>query len=325
MNKTLLAVLALATSLGSLPAANAQAYPARTITMVVGFAAGGPTDVLARIMAERMGRALGQTVVVENTSGAAGSIGVGRVVRAAPDGYTLSIGHWSTHVVNGAVYPLPYDLLRDLDPVAMIASNPQMLVSKIAVPAGNLKDLVTWVKAHEDKVTVGTAGVGAASHIGGIYFQNLIGAKLQFIPYRGSAPAQQALLAGQIDMMVDQASSALPQVRGGKIRAYAVTSKTRLPSAPEIPTVDEAGLPGLYISVWHGIWVPHGTPKEVVAKLNAAIVEALADPLVRQRLADMGQEIPPLDQQSPQALGAFQKAEIDKWWPLIKAAGVKAE
>ncbi len=325
MNKTLLAVLALATSLGSLPAANAQAYPARTITMVVGFAAGGPTDVLARIMAERMGRALGQTVVVENTSGAAGSIGVGRVVRAAPDGYTLSIGHWSTHVVNGAVYPLPYDLLRDLDPVAMIASNPQMLVSKIAVPAGNLKDLVTWVKAHEDKVTVGTAGVGAASHIGGIYFQNLIGAKLQFIPYRGSAPAQQALLAGQIDMMVDQASSALPQVRGGKIRAYAVTSKTRLPSAPEIQTVDEAGLPGLYISVWHGIWVPHGTPKEVVAKLNAAIVEALADPLVRQRLADMGQEIPPLDQQSPQALGAFQKAEIDKWWPLIKAAGVKAE
>ena len=325
MNKTLLAVLALVTSLGSLPSANAQAYPARAITMVVGFAAGGPTDVLARIMAERMGRALGQTVVVENTSGAAGSIGVGRVVRAAPDGYTLSIGHWSTHVVNGAVYPLPYDLLRDLDPVAMIASNPQMLVSKIAVPAGNLKDLVTWVKANEDKVTVGTAGVGAASHIGGIYFQNLIGAKLQFIPYRGSAPAQQALLAGQIDMMVDQASSALPQVRGGKIRAYAVTSKTRLPSAPEIPTVDEAGLPGLYISVWHGIWVPHGTPKEVVAKLNAAIVEALADPLVRQRLADMGQEIPPHDQQSPLALGTFQKAEIDKWWPLIKAAGVKAE
>ena len=325
MNKTLLAVLALVTSLGSLPSANAQAYPARAITMVVGFAAGGPTDVLARIMAERMGRALGQTVVVENTSGAAGSIGVGRVVRSAPDGYTLSIGHWSTHVVNGAVYPLPYDLLKDLDPVAMIASNPQMLVSKIAVPAGNLKDLVTWVKANEDKVTVGTAGVGAASHIGGIYFQNLIGAKLQFIPYRGSAPAQQALLAGQIDMMVDQASSALPQVRGGKIRAYAVTSKTRLPSAPEIPTVDEAGLPGLYISVWHGIWVPHGTPKEVVAKLNAAIVEALADPLVRQRLADMGQEIPPHDQQSPLALGTFQKAEIDKWWPLIKAAGVKAE
>ena len=325
MKKNLLAVLALAASLGSLSVANAQAYPARAITMVVGFAAGGPTDVLARIMAERMGRALGQTVIVENTSGAAGSIGVGRVVRSAPDGYTLSIGHWSTHVVNGAVYPLPYDLLKDLDPVAMIASNPQMLVSKMAVPAGNLKELVSWVRANEDKVTVGTAGVGAASHICGIYFQNQIGAKLQFIPYRGSAPAQQALLAGQIDMMVDQASSALPQVRGGKIRAYAVTSKTRLPSAPEIPTVDEAGLPGLYISVWHGIWVPHGTPKEVVAKLNAAIVEALADPLVRQRLADMGQEIPPHDQQSPQALGAFQKAEIDKWWPLIKAAGVKAE
>ena len=316
---------ALFITLGMSPASRAQNYPSRPVILVAPFAAGGPTDVLARIMAERMGRSLGQTVVVENTTGAAGSIGVGRVARAPADGYTVGIGHWSTHVVNGAIYPLQYDLLKDLDPVAMIASNPQLIVSKNAVPARDLKELSAWVKANQDKISVGTAGVGAASHVGGVYFQDIIGAKLQYIPYRGTGPALQDLMAGHIDLMLDQASNSLPQVRAGKIRAYAVTAKHRMPSAPEIPTVDEAGVPGLYIAVWHGLWVPHGVPKAVIDKLNGAAVDALADPAVRQRLLDMGQEIPPREQQTPEALGAFHRAEIEKWWPLIKAAGIKGE
>jgi tripartite-type tricarboxylate transporter receptor subunit TctC len=323
--KTLLAALAAAGTLAGTSPAAAQAYPSRSITMVVPFSAGGPTDTIARIMAERMGKALGQTVVVENVTGAAGSIGVGRVARAAPDGYTLSIGHWSTHVVNGAVYQLSYDLRKDFEPVAMIATNPQLIVTKTTVPATNLTELVTWVKANQERVSVGTAGVGSASHVGGIYFQNIIGAKLLFVPYRGAAPAMQDLMAGQIDLILDQAANSLPWVRSGKIRAYAVTAKARVAAAPDIPTVDEAGLPGLYIAIWHAIWVPKGTPKEIVARLNAAVVETLADPAVRQRLVDLGQEIPSREQQTPEALGAYHEAEIAKWWPLIKAAGIKAE
>lgn len=293
--------------------------------MVVPFSAGGPTDLLGRILAERMGRALGQTVIVENFTGAGGFIGVGRVARAAPDGYTIVIGHWSTHVVNAVVYKLPYDVFDDFAPVALIASNPQLIVSNNAVPAKNLRELIAWVKANPDGMAVGTGGIGTASHVGGVYFQNRIGAKLQFVPYRGAAPAMVDLLSGQVDMMFDQVSNSLPLVRSGRLRAYAVTSAARLAAAPEIPTVDEAGLPGLHISVWHGIWAPRGTPGPVVSKLNAAIVESLADPDVQGRLAELGQEIPARERQTPMALRAHHKAEIEKWWPLIEAAGIKVD
>ena len=303
----------------------AQGYPSRPITLVNPFAAGGPVDAVARILSAPMSKALGQPVLVDYTVGAAGTLGVGRVARAAPDGYTLSIGHWATHVINAAIYPLQYDVLKDLEPVGMICANPLMIVASPSFPPKDLRDLIAWLKANPDKASVGTAGVGSGTHMGGIYFQSATATKVQYIPYKGTGPAMQDLLAGRIDFMVDQASNSLPQVRAGKIRAFAVTAKTRLSAAPEIPTVDEAGLPGLYVSVWFGIWAPKGTPHEIVGKLNAAMQSSLADPAVRQRLADLGQEIVPREQQTPEALAAFHKAEAEKWWPLVKAAGIKPE
>jgi tripartite-type tricarboxylate transporter receptor subunit TctC len=292
---------------------------------VVAFSAGGPTDTIARILAARMTSAIGQTVVVENTTGAGGTIGVGRVAHGAPDGYLLGIGHIGTHVVNGAIYQLNYDLQTDLEPVAMIATNPQILVSKLAVPAKDLKEFLAWEKANQGKASVGTGGAGTPAHVSAVYFQNVTGTKPQIVHYRGAAPAMQDLLSGQIDFMFDQAASSLPQVRAGRIRPYAVTAKTRLAAAPEIPTVDEAGLPGFYMAVWHGIWAPKGTPPLIIGKINAAIVEALEDPGVRKKLADLGQEIPPREQQTPEALRAHHKAEIEKWWPIIRQAGIKVE
>ncbi len=316
---------ALAVAFGGVSTAAAQSYPARPITLVNPYAAGGPVDAVARILSAPMSKALGQPVLVDYATGANGTIGVGRVARAAPDGYTLSIGHWATHVINAAIYPLQYDVLKDLEPVGMICANPLLIVARSSFPAKNLGELIAWLKANPDKASAGTAGVGSGTHMGGLYFQSTTGTKFQYIPYRGSGPAMQDLLAGRLDLMVDQASNSLPQVRAGKIRVYAVTAKTRLSSAPDIPTVDEAGLPGLYVSVWFGIWAPKGTPHDIVAKVNAAMVSSLADPAVRQRLADLGQEITPREQQSPEALAAFHKAETEKWWPLVKAAGIKPE
>jgi len=321
--KTLLAAVAVLA--GSIPAASGQNFPSRPVTLVVPFAAGGPVDTIARILSVPMAKTLGQPVLVESVTGAAGTLGVGRVARAAPDGYTLSIGHWSTHVINGAVYPIQYDLLKDLEPLAMIAANPLLIVANASVPARDLKELLAWLRSNPGKASAGTAGAGSASHVGGVYFRDASGAKFEFIPYRGTAPAMQDLVAGRIDLMVDQASNSIPQVRGGRIKAYAVTAKTRLAVAPDIPTVDEAGLPGLYVSVWYGIWAPGKTPRDIVARLNSAIVAALADSTVRRRLAELGQEIPPREQQTPEYLAAYHKAEIEKWWPLVKAAGIRGE
>ena len=312
-------------TLMSLGGVNAQSYPSRPITLIVPVSAGGPTDALARMLADRMRVSLGQSVIVENVTGAAGNIGVGRVARSAPDGYSIGIGLTSTHVFNGAIYHLPFDLVTDFEPIALVASNPQIIVSKNDVPAKNLRELIAWLKDRPDRATMATIGPGSPAHIAGILFQKITGTRFEFVPYRGGAPGMQDLLAGQIDLMIPQPSLALPQMKAGRIRAYAVTSSKRLPSAPDIPTADEAGAPGLHIAIWHGLWAPKGTPKEVIAKLNAAVRDALADPVVRRRFADMGQEIPTAEEQQPKALLDLQKAEIDRWWPIIKAAGIKAE
>ncbi len=321
--KALKAAAAAAAMLAGIASAGAQSYPSKPITMIVPFAAGGPTDVLARVLGDRMRQSLGQAIIIENVTGAGGTIGVAHAVRSAPDGYTLSIGHLGTHVINGAIYPLNFDLVGDLDPVALVASNPMMIVSKNDVPAKTLKELIAWMKSNSGKVSAGTAGVGSGAHFSGVYLEQITGVKLQYVPYRGTGPALQDLVAGQIDIIVDQASNSLPQVQAGRIRAYCITDSKRLPAAPDIPTVDEAGLPGFHIELWSAIWAPKGTPKDIIAKLNAAVVEALADPAVQKRFADSGLEVPPRAKQTPEALAAHQQAEVKKWWPMIKAANIK--
>ena len=300
----------------------ADNFPSHPITVVVPFSAGGPSDAMARILAEPMRKTLGEAIIIENVTGAGGSLGVGRAVRASPDGYTISFGHLGTHVANGAIYKLGYDLLTDLEPVVLLPSNPMIIVSKNAVPAKSLQELIAWIKASPAPVTAGTAGAGSGSHIAGLYFENVTGIPLQFVPYRGTAPAMNDLVAGQIDLIIDQTSNSIAQVRAGTIRAYAITDDKRLDSAPEIPTTDEAGLPGFHMTLWSGLWVPKNTPREIVAKLNAAAIDALNDPVVRKQLENLGLQMPPVDQLSPEALGLKQKAEIAKWWPMIKAVKI---
>jgi tripartite-type tricarboxylate transporter receptor subunit TctC len=303
----------------------AQAYPARPVTIVVPYPPGGLFDALARVLAEPLRMALAQTVVIENVGGAGGSIGVGRVARATPDGYTLSIGSGDQFVVNAAMYPLQYDVVKDFEPVALLVSGPVLIVSKTAVPANNLKELIAWLKANHVKVVQGHNGSGGAQHLCGIQLQRAAGESWPFVPYRGAAPALQDMIGGRLDVMCASPASALAMVDGGLVRGYAVTGGSRLASAPDIPTVDEAGFPGLRISVWGGLFAPKGTPRTVIAKLNSAAMSALADPPVQQQLAKLGQDIVPREQQTPEALAALQRAEIEKWWPIIKAANIKPE
>jgi tripartite-type tricarboxylate transporter receptor subunit TctC len=323
MRRFVLAVFAALLISGS--GARADNFPSHPITIIVPFSAGGPSDAMARILAERMKVTLGETIVIENVTGAGGSIGVGRAVRSSPDGYTVSFGHLGTHVANGAIYKLGYDLLTDLEPVVLLPSNPMIIVSKNAVPAKSLTELLAWLKSRPTPPTAGTAGAGSGSHIAGLYFENVSGIKLQYVPYRGTAPALTDLVAGQIDIIVDQTSNSISQVRGGNIRAYAVTADKRVASAPDIPTTDEAGLPGFHMTLWSGLWVPKGTPKDIVVRLNAAAVDALNDPGVKKQLESLGLQMPPQDQLAPQALGDWQKAESAKWWPIIKAADIKVD
>jgi tripartite-type tricarboxylate transporter receptor subunit TctC len=305
--------------------AAAQTWPARPITMIVPFPAGGATDTLARYLAEQMRPILGQPIVIENAGGAAGSLGVGRAVRAPADGYTLSIGTSTTHVLTGGLYTLPFDLLKDLEPIIQIGSEPLLIVGKKSLPADDLKGLIAWLKANPDKASVGIAGVGAAGHLTGISLQKATDTKFQFVPYRGNGPAMQDLLAEQIDFMIEPASNFKSLLAAGSVKAFAITGKTRLRSSPNIPTADEAGLPGFTASLWYGLWVPKNTPKDIIAKLNTTMVQILAAPQVQQRFEELGIEITPLQQQSPEALRAFQKAEADRWWPIIKAANIKVD
>jgi tripartite-type tricarboxylate transporter receptor subunit TctC len=310
------------TIVGAISGVQAQPFPSRSLTLVVPFPPGGSTDAAARIMAERMRAPLGQPIVIENVGGAGGSIAVGRVARSAPDGYTFDIGQWDTHV-GSIIYKLDYDLEKDFEPIALISTNPQLLVARKDLPAANLAELVTWMKANPGKINF--VNQNAAANVTGVLFENLTAQKVQFIPYRGAGPAMTDLISGTVDLLVVQGAVALPQIRGGKIKALANLSPQRSASMPDIPTADETGIPGLYMSGWFGFFAPKGTPKDIIAKLNAATVEALADPALQKRFTELGLDVALREQQTPEGLAAFQKAEIDKWWPIIKAAGIGAQ
>jgi tripartite-type tricarboxylate transporter receptor subunit TctC len=321
MRKLLVAVML--STLAGIGSAAAQSYPSRPITMIVPFAAGGITDIVARLVSERMKTSLGQPVIAENVAGAGGTIGVTRLFRSPPDGHTLAIGQWTSHVGAGAMYSLPFDYLKDFEPVSMLSIGPLWIIARKDLPAKDLRELIAWLKANPGKASAATIGPGSGAHMCLVYFQNMTGTSFQFVPYRGAAPAMQDLLAGQIDLFCPEAGQTLSQYRAGSIKAYAVLTQKRWFAAPEVPMIDEAGVPGLHMPFWHGLWAPKGTPKDVIATLNGAVVDALADPTVRQRLTELGHEIVPREQQSPAALAAYHKAEIEKWWPIIKAANIK--
>ena len=325
MRKLLTVMVAALLGLGCTRIAAAEGYPTHPVTMIVPFPAGGATDTLARFLAEQMRAILGQPVIIENIGGAAGSIGVGRAVRSPADGYTLSIGTSTTHMLTGGLYALTFDLLKDLEPVIEIGSEPLLIVGKNALPVDDLQGLIAYLKAHPDKASVGVAGVGATGHLTGIAFQKETGTRFQFVPYRGNAPAMQDLLAGQIDFMIEPSSNFRSLIAAKSVKPFATTGTKRLASLPDIPTASEAGVPGFSASLWYGLWVPKGTPRDIIAKLNGVMIKVLADPPVQQRLTELGIEVSAADQQSPEALRAFQAAEAERWWPIMKASGIKAE
>lgn len=317
-------LLSIALALAGIAGASAQTFPSKPVTIVVPLAAGGAVDTMVRSMIESMRASLGQPILVENIGGAGGTTGIARVARAAPDGYTISVGTWGTHVLNSFVYSPPYDLQKDFETVALLPNVPQWFIARKNLPPTNLKELIAWLKANPGKATSGSVGVGGSSTVCTYYFQKATGTSYQTVPYRGGAPALQDIVAGNIDMMCDLAANSLAQVRAGNIKAYAVTSKKRWFAAPDVPTADEAGVPGLDISIWHGAWAPKGTPRDVVVKLNAAFNGAMADPNVRKRITDQGMEFPPREQQTPQAFAAFLQGEMEKWGPVVRESGIKA-
>ena len=323
--KTIAIAATIVVAVAGIGGAQAQPYPSHPITIIVPFPAGGPTDTLARILSERMRVSLGQPVIIETVTGAGASIGVARAAQAAPDGYTLSIGNWTSHVGAGAMYPAAHDAVLEMQPVSRISATPLMIIGKNALPPNNAQEFIAWLKANPGKASAATIGAGSGAHICLLYFQQKTGTNFQLVPYRGGAPVMQDLVAGQIDFFCAEASQTLTFLRSGAIKAFAVMSKERWPGAPNVPTMDEVGVSGMYISFWNGRWVPKGTPGDIVAKLNSAIVDTLADPTVRQRLTDLGHVIATREEQTPEALGAFHKAEIEKWWPIIKAANIKPE
>lgn len=322
MQRIVLALIAVCFLVGE---GRAQPYPSRPITMLVPLPPGGAVDAVARIFAEHMRHSLGQTIVVENMGGAGGTLAMQRIVRSAPDGYTIGMGTLSQYVISAAVYEVPFNVLTDLEPVALLPSVPYWMIGKKTLPPNTLTELIAYAKANPGKLSAASTGTASLSRFCGMAFEEKTGTSLQYVPYRGGAPALQDLVAGQIDLSCDHAANSLSQYRNGNVKAYAVMAKSRWFAAPDVPTADEAGVPGLYISTWHGFWVPKGTPAEIVARINAAAQSAMADPTTRQRLADLGAELPPPEARSPAAFGAFHKAEVDKWFPIIKAAGVKAK
>jgi tripartite-type tricarboxylate transporter receptor subunit TctC len=321
-NHLLLAMMTLGLCLSAVSSAASQSYPSRPMTLIVPLGPGGSTDMIARIIAEGMRAELGQPFIVENATGAGGTIGVGRLARATPDGYTIGIGQWGTNVANGATYRLGYDLVKDFEPIGLIAAQPFLIDAKNSIPATDLSGLIAWLKANADHASAGNSGVGTPSYVAGLLFQNAIGVHFQMVPYRSAGQSMQGLVAGHIDLLLDTPAVSLPQVRAGAVKSFAVTAANRLAIAPDIPTTDEAGLPGFYFSFWHALWAPKGTPKDKITKLNDALVKVLVDPIIRQRLIDLAQEIFPRDQQTPEALAAYQRAEIEKWWPIIKAMNI---